>query len=612
MSQLEFRFENDPYEEASVALWTPRDIWVRLDQRLLEYLGEDRRFERKGCRRVELDDLATYYSTFSNTPDGGLIVYGIDDKGTIVGCSSLSRDQLNTIERMHLTLCPLAKPEFKRISVIVSDKPNFCLCIFVPYIGRLVETNKEEAWIRYGDSRHCMSEEEKRDFRSTRQELSFELEPALYEYPKDFDSRIILDFCDSFRKRESRKDLTDDEILIDRHLMASDRRPLNSLVLLAAHDPRKTIPGCRVRVQRFATDQEGAGEKYSPLRDRFVEGNIVDIIKQASEVISELVYDVTWLNKDGKFVTTPEYPQWAWFEALVNACVHRSYNFSGTEISVKLFPERMEIESPGGFVPPVSEKTIYVTRSARNGHLMDALRYLGYVQMAREGTRRIRESMKDHGLPDPIFKQEALHGIIVRVTLKNDHETRKRATDRDVAIHFGVELWKTLQEHEIKIAAYAFRNGAIQVSEAQRLTGRTWQTSKKDLDRLTTKGILIFEPGAYVRDPKAIYRLKPSGGEETTDFPPALIRAIESEHGGTATFVQSVPVKEMHNGHTVWEGVVHVFDLAGNPKATRAYAWSSPIEGSTKRRFFAVLHMGAIKSPQDAVRAAIVAEHKNA
>jgi hypothetical protein len=56
--------------------------------------------------------------------------------------------------------------------------------------------------------------------------------------------------------------------------------------------------------------------------------------------------------------------------------------------------------------------------------------------------------------------------------------------------------------------------------------------------------------------------------------------------------------------------VVYVFDLAGNPNATRAYAWSSPIEGSDRRRFFAVLHMGAIKSPVDAVRAAIVAEHR--
>jgi hypothetical protein len=89
-----------------------------------------------------------------------------------------------------------------------------------------------------------------------------------------------------------------------------------------------------------------------------------------------------------------------------------------------------------------------------------------------------------------------------------------------------------------------------------------------------------------------------------------LKEAIEAQHGGTATLVQAVPVKETFEGQTVWEGVVHVFDLAGHPKATRAYAWSSPIEGSTKRRFFAVLHLGPVKSPQDAVRVAIVAEHR--
>jgi hypothetical protein len=53
--------------------------------------------------------------------------------------------------------------------------------------------------------------------------------------------------------------------------------------------------------------------------------------------------------------------------------------------------------------------------------------------------------------------------------------------------------------------------------------------------------------------------------------------------------------------------VVHVFDLADHPMA---YAWSSPIEGSTKRRFFAALHTDRINSPLEAVRAAIVAEQR--
>jgi ATP-dependent DNA helicase RecG len=125
-------------------------------------------------------------------------------------------------------------------------------------------------------------------------------------------------------------------------------------------------------VQRFATEEEGVGETFRPQRDKTIEGNLVKPIKECAQVISDLMYDMTWLNSDGKFITTPEYPQWAWFEALVNACVHRSYGFSGSEIFAKFFPDRMEIESPGGFVPPVNEKTIYHARATRNYHLMEA------------------------------------------------------------------------------------------------------------------------------------------------------------------------------------------------------------------------------------------------
>jgi hypothetical protein len=89
-----------------------------------------------------------------------------------------------------------------------------------------------------------------------------------------------------------------------------------------------------------------------------------------------------------------------------------------------------------------------------------------------------------------------------------------------------------------------------------------------------------------------------------------LKHAVESMHGSSASFAQSVPGRETFDGKTVWEGVVHVFDLAGHLTATRAYAWSSPIEGSTKRRFFAVLHQPPVDSPQAAVRAAIVTEQK--
>jgi hypothetical protein len=95
-----------------------------------------------------------------------------------------------------------------------------------------------------------------------------------------------------------------------------------------------------------------------------------------------------------------------------------------------------------------------------------------------------------------------------------------------------------------------------------------------------------------------------------TEAAAQLQDAVESLHHCRATLAQTAPVLETFEGEPVWEGVVHVFDLTGHPTATRAYAWSSPIEGSTKRRFFAVLHQPPVDSPQAAVRAAIVAEHK--
>jgi hypothetical protein len=81
--------------------------------------------------------------------------------------------------------------------------------------------------------------------------------------------------------------------------------------------------------------------------------------------------------------------------------------------------------------------------------------------------------------------------------------------------------------------------------------------------------------------------------------------AVERRHGCPAQLVEAVPVSVSLEGRPVWQGVVHIFDLRGHRSADRCYAWSSPVEGSAKRRFFAVLHIPPIASPADAVRAAI-------
>jgi hypothetical protein len=89
-----------------------------------------------------------------------------------------------------------------------------------------------------------------------------------------------------------------------------------------------------------------------------------------------------------------------------------------------------------------------------------------------------------------------------------------------------------------------------------------------------------------------------------------LKQAVERLHRCQASFLEDVAVVEKFGDETVWSGVVSVFEIKGHPQADKCYAWSSSVEGSTKRRYYAVLHVSPIDSPEKAVRASIVYDFK--
>jgi len=92
-----------------------------------------------------------------------------------------------------------------------------------------------------------------------------------------------------------------------------------------------------------------------------------------------------------------------------------------------------------------------------------------------------------------------------------------------------------------------------------------------------------------------------------------LREAIHKLHGAHATHRESVPVKEVFQGETVWDGIVEVFDLHGHPKTDTAYAWLHDT-GDPARDFqhVTVLHLHPALSPAAAVRAFLVQEFRNA
>ncbi len=94
----------------------------------------------------------------------------------------------------------------------------------------------------------------------------------------------------------------------------------------------------------------------------------------------------------------------------------------------------------------------------------------------------------------------------------------------------------------------------------------------------------------------------------TVPDPPisAYAEAVRGLHGVGAEHRETVRVVEMFRDEPVWEGDVHVFDVTGHGTASTAYAWHVPKADDDGVTFVAVLHEGAVDSPQNAVRAWIV------
>jgi len=95
------------------------------------------------------------------------------------------------------------------------------------------------------------------------------------------------------------------------------------------------------------------------------------------------------------------------------------------------------------------------------------------------------------------------------------------------------------------------------------------------------------------------------------DYLARLQVTIQQLHNCGAVWRESVPIREVFNGKTIWQGEVEVFDLTGHPKAKRAYGWSHP-EGPDNKgeRFVAVLEIPPVTSAKTAVQISIVSDLK--
>lgn len=97
---------------------------------------------------------------------------------------------------------------------------------------------------------------------------------------------------------------------------------------------------------------------------------------------------------------------------------------------------------------------------------------------------------------------------------------------------------------------------------------------------------------------------------EPLNYKQALIDAIKKGYDFDATHVKTVPVKEVFQGKTIWEGDVEIFAInPPNKQPTFCFGWGFDT-GTGKTEFVTVLAFPPIDTPLKAVQAYLVNRSK--
>lgn len=176
-------------------------------------------------------------------------------------------------------------------------------------------------------------------------------------------------------------------------------------------------------------------------------------------------------------IDTRDYPEYALRESLLNAIIHRDYNFTGS-ILISLFDDHFEITSLGGLVKGLNIEELYngVSQS-RNPKLANVFYRLKYVESFGTGIGRIIESYENYEKKPLLLSSENLF----KVTLYNVNYNKNNE----------IKILPTNLTQEEQILEYLRKNDKInrQIVEALLDVSKTRATNI--LNKMISDDILI-------------------------------------------------------------------------------------------------------------------------
>lgn len=448
---------------------------------------EDQWFERKSVR-VSPETFARALVGLANA-EGGLVVVGISD-GQIEDCDKYV-PMINALRGAHLTFtAPPVRTTIEMISTAdAQGKPCTLLCAWVHPGESVHQMSNGDCYLRVGDSTRRLKASQREELFYDRGMSQFEARPLPGLTLEHLDSRQVEAYRTAIGSTTSTP-----QLLHARSLLTQQDAVTVAAALLFAKTPQTSLPHAEVRLLKYATKERGTGTRQSLLEGHDVRlgGSIPQMIREAIKILDTWVPARRALRPDGTFGAIPSIPRDAWIEGLVNAVVHRSYSAAGDHIRVAVFPDRIEIESPGrfpGLVDPAQPLTI--NRYARNPRIARACGDLGITQELGEGIKRMFDEMRLHGLVDPTYTQTSGS---VRLVL-----TETERLDPDV-------LARLPRSASDILSVLRQAHQPLGTGEVERALGKSRPLVLRSLNALQEEGLVSWA-GKSPRDPHATWSL---------------------------------------------------------------------------------------------------------
>ena len=230
---------------------------------------------------------------------------------------------------------------------------------------------------------------------------------------------------------------TSTEAWLKKQRLFVDKKLTVAALLLFSDEPQICLPK-RSSIKNFRYQTSGEAERDTlvgvPVT---VEGCAYSQIYEAVSKTKEIIESI---KKFGKEFETIEYPEETLHEIITNAVLHRDYSIT-TDIQIRIFDNRVEVESPGKLPGYVTVDNILTVQSARNPKIVRLINKFPEApnKDVGEGLNTAFEAMAKLRLKEPvieendnfvlvIIKHEKLASpeeIVVDYLLKNDSITNR-------------------------------------------------------------------------------------------------------------------------------------------------------------------------------------------